>query len=601
MIVKLKKAFGKKTIFVIICLAAFLLNLYSLSLHFSANLLSSNNLSIGATLTWFSSIIIFFLSVYFFSGGKKTGGNNNRLTLSEKIIITAFFLMALILRLYRIKFQPLFFDEAFWIENAKGIIEGIVRSPFGFIGDQPSNMPAYIVALFLGIFKDSYLAVRLPGVLYSLLNILIIYIFLKETLNKKTAIIAVALLSTSIWDIHMSQWGWNNVNLNPFLISGTLVFLYLGLKKLSRRYILLAAVFLGISLNLLYVAMLNTLAVGMFFLHQLIFNKARKEVILLFVIYSLTAFMVFSPTLAKIYNYPSQSIGRHKNFTNENFDKSKNGGGFFYYIDQFILGLDDHLYTRNKYDIPGLWGITIEPVITFCFIIGLLITVFGFRQYPQMLIILLNWMVMFIPIVVLNRTTSVWREYGFLPSIFILAAFGAYFVITSLIEPINNLLRGLNINPQKMHINGTIYMLFIIAYLINWTNYFNLYRNNNLFTHRRIYEDYCSQTAESLKNIISADIQILLPQEDCAWLIRMAIPNKYQYQTYNNFQDLIPILQSGKKSAIVKISEAVTRSASGKKIDLSRFESDIRHYNQQYKTTMVRDTNYIFSYILSNY
>ncbi len=91
-------------------------------------------------------------------------------------------------------------------------------------------MSAYPVALFLALLKDGYLAVRLPGIIYSLLALLLIFSFLKEVFNKKVALIGLTLLSTSIWDIHMSQLGWNNVNLNPFLISGTIFFFIEELK-----------------------------------------------------------------------------------------------------------------------------------------------------------------------------------------------------------------------------------------------------------------------------------------------------------------------------------------------------------------------------------
>src|SRR3989304_4775333 len=153
-------------------------------------------------------------------------------------------------------------------------------------------MPASVIAFFLFLFKDSYLAVRLPGVIYSMLTIIIIFSFVKEAWNKKAALLSVLLLSTSIWDIHMSKLGWNNVNLNPFLISGFIFFIYRGFKYLSAKYILLSGIFLGLSINLLYIAVLNIIVAIIYPLYHLVINKKRGVIIFLFLLLMITTFLV---------------------------------------------------------------------------------------------------------------------------------------------------------------------------------------------------------------------------------------------------------------------------------------------------------------------
>lgn len=141
----------------------------------------------------------------------------------------------------------------------------------------------------------------------------------------------------------------------------------------------------------------------------------------------LTTFAVSSPTIIKIYKYPQQSIARHKNFISENLTYSKHQSGIYYYIEQLKLGLEDFTYKPEKFNIIVLWGITLEPTVFYFLLIGL---IYSFRHIlsPQFLLIILNYVIMFIPIVVLYRFSSVWREFGFLPTIYILSALGMYFL-----------------------------------------------------------------------------------------------------------------------------------------------------------------------------
>jgi len=262
---------------------ALILNLYSFYLHSAIDFTTPTTQASIATLTWILSIIFFGVSIFILFPSKKTkNGKDESLSLIEKILLVGILISGLILRIYKLNHLGIQLDEWYWLTNAKGILDGVIRSPFGFIGDQPSNMPAYTVAFFLAIFKNSYLAVRIPGVLYSLLNIILVFAFLKEAFNKKVALLAVFLISFSIWDIHMSQWGWNNVNLNPFLISGTLFFLYKGIKNVSFKHIFFCGIFLGVSLNLLYIAALSTISVAFYFAYQYLINTDKKK----FYIYS---------------------------------------------------------------------------------------------------------------------------------------------------------------------------------------------------------------------------------------------------------------------------------------------------------------------------
>ena len=433
-------------------------------------------------------------------------------------------------------------------------------------------MPAYIVAAFLLVSKNSYLAVRLPGVLYSLLNIVIIFFFLKEIFNKKTAFTGAILLTFSIWDIHMAQLGWNNVNLNPFLISGVMYFLYKGIKRNSPRDILFCGIFLGVSINLLYIAALSIIPVTVYFGYQIIYKKGFKKTKLLLLTLILSTFIVSSPTIIKICKDPHRSIGRHRSFIVTNIKNSETGNGLFYYRNQVGLIIKDFQFDSNKYLTTTLWGITIEPIIIFLLLIGLF---FSFRYFyqPQFFLILISFFTMFIPLVILYRTTSIWREYGFLPTIYLLTAIG--------LEKTISLLRK----------KGEFFLvLLLIAYLISQGVYLNQYyhlnNNNN-------YGTTCKRIAEFIKNKIRKNNVILLPNEICQSLIKVTLWDDYRYIGYDNYQNISNCLKQYQRCVVVKILNKNNSSEFNKNNPIPLFEKRLREINAHMRKYIVQKNNHI--------
>ncbi|OGH24142.1 MAG: hypothetical protein A3B47_04715 [Candidatus Levybacteria bacterium RIFCSPLOWO2_01_FULL_39_24] len=553
---------SRKIIGLVLGFCALILNLYSFYFHSIIDFTAPTNEAFIATLTWLISLILLGISIFILSPSRKTEGNgNNSLTLIEKFFLSIILIFGLILRIYKLNHLGLYLDEWYWLTNARGILDGIIRSPFGFIGDQPSNMPAYIVALFLAIFKNSYLAVRLPGVLYSLLNMILIFSFLKEAFNKRIALTAALLLSTSIWDIHMSQLGWNNVNLNPFLISGTLYFLYMGIKNLSPKCIFFCGIFLGISVNLLYVASLASIATVAYFTFHLVLNKHRRVIFYLFLLLSLTIFLMTSPTVIKINKYPRQSIARHRDFISQNIVNSKNQSVINYYFEQLKLGLTDFEYKQEKFNIVGLWGVTLEPFVFLFFLMGLTYTFLRIAM-PQYFLIIANYIIMFIPIVILYRFTSAWREFGFLPTIYITASIGIY----ASHKLISRFIRFFTSRRQKMHEN-LIFVIIVAAYFASWYYFYSRYYDNHLKKEPDVYETYCKKIANDIAEKAPPKTLILLPDEICKNLIMISLWNLYSYKGYRDGLSLRHLIQENKHGLIVKILNGYTSSFDDKDLE----------------------------------
>jgi len=522
---------------------ALLLNLVSLYLHFTGNFLQPTPDANLATLTWFLSLILFGIAIFLLPF-KSVKQKHEPLNGKEKLLFFLLLLLGLALRLYKIKHQGIYLDEWYWVTNAKSILDGTIQTPFGFIGDQPSNMPAYIVALFYSLTHDVYLAVRLPGVLFSIGTMCFVFLFLKEAYNKKAALLSTLLLATSIWDIHMSQLGWNNVSLNPFLISGTLYFLYRSIKNGSLRDAFLCGIFLGISINLLYIATLSVLVVAVFWLYRMIFLVNRKVFVLPLIIFSITTFMTMSPTIAKIVRYPEQSIKRHQEFLQQNENYSKQSSGMFYYVDQIKLAASDLQYNQDKYNIVMLWGITIEPIILLFFLLGVLYMLRHIKYFPNS-IVLLDYIVMLIPIVVLYRFTSIWREYGFVPSLYIIASLGAYIFLQAVIKVIHF------ISKHETRAAAISFAVIAVLYIAQWTYYFHNYYLISLKNDPVMYETVCKNTTTYIEKNIPQQTTLYFPNELCTQLITVVLDEKYHYTTYNTLEDLQNPASRGHRAIIV--------------------------------------------------
>jgi 4-amino-4-deoxy-L-arabinose transferase-like glycosyltransferase len=536
------------------------------------------------TTLWLLSIII--LGIVIFINNRKSKNFDNKkigFLLNEKVYIFFIIAFGLLIRLYKIGFKPLFLDEWYWLNQAQLMLKGLITSPFGYIGDQPSNFPVFFVAIFLTLLKNGFYAVRLPGVIFSLFNSIFIFLLLKEAFNKKTALIGIALLVTSIWDIHMSQLGWNNVNLNPFLISGSMFFFYKGIKKNSIKDIFLGSVFLGISINLLYIASLNVIVIAIYFLFNIIKNKNKKNLFSLLLMTFLITFIVSSPTYIKIYKNKEITLGRHYGFVKENVKNSSIQK--YYYLNQIKSVFTSFVPNKNKYEISGLWGITIEPIIFITFLIGLIIALIKIYK-PINFLVITNFIIMFIPVVVLYHGNSVWRNYGLFPSIYILSSIGMFYALS------------ITVKKASMLKKRVIYSIFILTILFSFIAYFNYYLKSLTKEKDISYEALCRKTAEYIGNNLPINSLILLPEENCAKLVAVTLLDKYKYIEYNSFEIIEKQIYANTSIAIVKISDNYHSGQFSKKYTLEQFKSVISLLNNNYKLSTINDSNKnIFSII----
>ncbi len=580
------KTLQNKRIAMLFIFLSLLSNFLSLFLHFTVDFLKPTPAANLATSMWVASML--FLVLYLSSLPKDPPSDRiPLLTPSEKLFMGVMLIGALFLRMYKIDHLGLDLDEWFWLTHASAIVAGAVRSPFGFIGDQPSNLPAFFVAAVRLATADPFLAVRLPSVLYGLGTMIFLFSFLRSAYNKYVALLSALFLSLSIWDIRMSQLVWHNVAINPFLISGALLFLYRGIKFRSHRNMLLCGIFFGFSINLLYIAALSIAVGGITLILYFLINKQKWLIATLSSSLILATFITSSPTIAKISRYPEQSILRHQIFLQENIEKSKRNQGVWYYVQQVKLGIYDLFFTTEKYRAPSLWGIVIEPPTLFLFVIGFIWVLRTAYRLPSFLL-LLSYGIMFIPIVLLNRATSIWREYGFVPSIYGISALGGY----ALAKGAAHLLARVVKNRSTLMRWGVACV--VISYILFWIPYYIKYRDIVLAAPPHTHETSCKTTSEYIKKHIPADTVILLPDELCAPLVSIMVEDTYRWRVYQSPEQLQDLLaNSGPTALVVILFPYHARS-----IDPNTVRTLLTTLNRQFQThTVKRDEKTVYSII----
>lgn len=157
----------------------------------------------------------------------------------DKIIIVVLVAAAL-LRLYRLgDFPALNADEASIGYNAYSLIqtgkdEHSNPWPLHFqsFNDYKPGGYFYIALPFVYFFGLSEWSVRLPGAVFGIITVYVVYLLAREISPKnwKFAVLAAALLAISPWHIHFSRGAWE-VNVATFFVTVGVLFYLRALRK----------------------------------------------------------------------------------------------------------------------------------------------------------------------------------------------------------------------------------------------------------------------------------------------------------------------------------------------------------------------------------
>lgn len=199
---------------------------------------------------------------------------NRRRLLLELAGVAGLLALALFMRVYRLQQMPpgIFVDETNAALDALRILEGRPESPFatGWF-ETPTMYAFYLVGLFK-VLGTSFAALKAASLLPALLTVAALYPLARLLFGIPTAFAATFLLAVSRWHITMSRWGWNEVAPLLFMIVA-LFFLLRAVRDRRAGDYALAGLFLGLGHYTYLASRLVLLAVALYLLYRLLFER----------------------------------------------------------------------------------------------------------------------------------------------------------------------------------------------------------------------------------------------------------------------------------------------------------------------------------------
>ena len=165
------------------------------------------------------------------------------------IILVIVCSIALGVRLYRLGSFPanLMADEA----DNLGVIYTILAhsgpGPFGLDWKPSPAFSMWVASIFVYFAKNDLLGLRLPSALFSVLALPITYLLYRRYIHPVAAILALTLMSFSVWYLNFSRSGWENVNV-VLLTSLALLLLHKALEKKQWKWWILTGFITSLGL-----------------------------------------------------------------------------------------------------------------------------------------------------------------------------------------------------------------------------------------------------------------------------------------------------------------------------------------------------------------
>ena len=220
--------------------------------------------------------------------------------IKDNYLIILIFLLGLVLRIYDLDNESLWYDEAFSVSISNLGPLKIIETVFN-LGIE-GNPPLYYLILhyWMMAFGDSEFSLRFMSVLFGLASILAVYALGKLLFNKNTGIIAALILAVSLFDVKYSQEA-RGYTLLTFL---TITSFYSLVKLTSKKSLIHSVIYLISSTLILYthfyaifiIAAQNIFCLTLFVMHR----KAGEITFRKWILLQVVIFIAFIPGLIKL-------------------------------------------------------------------------------------------------------------------------------------------------------------------------------------------------------------------------------------------------------------------------------------------------------------
>ncbi len=125
-------------------------------------------------------------------------------------------------------------------------------------GEYSPSLYIYFAGFFSTPFGINPYTVRLPSAILGTLSILMTFLFVHSFRDRKTALVAAALVTISPWDVHYSRIGWEAISLVPLQLGALWMFVRWS-KTFCVKNLLLSVSFFGLTIYAYPVARLSSI------------------------------------------------------------------------------------------------------------------------------------------------------------------------------------------------------------------------------------------------------------------------------------------------------------------------------------------------------
>jgi len=331
--------------------------------------------------------------------------------------------VALVLRFYAIGHIPpgLYHDEAFNGLDALRVLGG-ARPIFFTANNGREPLFIYLVALSVSLLGRSPGAIRIVAAVLGTLTVPATYLLARAMFGRRVGALGAVLIAGLVWPLNLSRIGLRAVALPLFLALALWQF-WRGLKTGKRWHYVASGILYGLTFYTYTAARFTVLALALFVLYQLIFDKTRPHWSGL-LYFALAAGLILAPLLVYGVLHWHEFMQRAGQVSI--FNPAINGGDPWGTLGRHLVRALGLFFWRGdfipRHNVP--WRPLFDPLTAAFFVVGLGICADRGRRQPAYAFTLIWIATLLLPTILAEDAPHFLRAVGILPVTIIPAAVG---------------------------------------------------------------------------------------------------------------------------------------------------------------------------------
>lgn len=285
--------------------------------------------------------------------------SNDHKKYQSAILVLLVIIFSFLVRVWQLDKNPagFFSDEAVggyeaWSLIHLGYDSNRDKFPLFFKGlnlDNLSPFNTYLPLPFIAIFGLNEFAVRLTAVTFSIIQIFIFYLTLKQIIPFKFAILGTIILSISPWHFHLSRVHINDYYAWILLVNLATLFLLKGYKTDKKNYYALAGLSLGLASYSYFPSRFISPILFLGLILIILFKKSFKAAII-----SSSIFLLVLAPFILVHLTDSNSFRRLRETIMQSRPTQENINPYASFTKKYSLHFsDDFLFEKGDSDFPN--------------------------------------------------------------------------------------------------------------------------------------------------------------------------------------------------------------------------------------------------------